>query len=78
MKDILRLDLTREQATIIHGIVMLHIVEHHPPIDPDLLLEFTNYIPKWISQAELTKVLIYEQCLGTLMRSFATFIGEDL
>ena len=75
MTDILQLNLTREQATVIHGIVQLHMAKRcTASLRPDLLEKVNRDVPKWTKQAELTDTVIINQCFGELMRKIATFI----
>ena len=76
--DILRLDLTREQATMIHGIVQLHMAEHHTPSDdPRLAASIAADVPKWKEQAELTDTLVFDQHFGVLMARICNFVDKE-
>lgn len=77
MTDILQLNLTREQATVIHGAVQLHMAEHHSNVTPDLAMKIARNVPKWTKQAELTEILVFDQGFGKLMRRISTFIDVE-
>ena len=77
MTDVLRLDLTREQATIIHGSVQLHIAKNHLNVGPAMRAKVISNIPKWTEQAKLTETLAFNQDFGKLMRRISTFIDGE-
>ena len=73
---VLRIDLTPKQATAIHGVFMLRMVEKRPPNDPLLCVRILSDISTWTQQAEIADREFAEE-LGLLMGRIRIFVDEN-
>ena len=72
--DLFQVTMTRDQARLIHGIVMLHLADTLRPKSPELNAKIDNSLLIWREQAKPTPGREFHKEFGKLMGKISVFV----